>query len=150
MSARATESTVFSVFTHTLGMLADASAACNRAINNIDSGTMHFGHLTDGLMNQLRGVVNNISDPADWGNGFTNNINVKAVAELNQADWDAEVSTALTAIKDVVQMASDLFPRDAQGRVVYEMIDPGGSSYDNPGDLTALRAALVDALDKIG
>ena len=150
MSARATEDTVFTIFKQTQEMLSDASEACARGIVQIDAGDMHFGNLSDGLMNQLRGVVNNMDNPADWGAGFITNINTKALAELNQADYDVEVGAARTAIQLVLTNASALFPRNGSNKVIYEEITPSGSTYDTPGDLTGIRADLVDAVAKIG
>lgn len=151
MSTRATETTVFTVFGKTQALLADASRACANAVTQIDAVNMDFGNLSSGLMNQLRGVINNTDDPAtDWGAGFTTNINAEALAQLNVSDYDVEVIAARTAIQLVLTNASALFPRNGSNKVIYEEITPGGSTYDTPGDLTGLRADLIDAIDKIG
>lgn len=150
MSARATEATVFTVFRQTQEILKSASEACTRAVDNIDAATMDLGNLKNGLMAQLSGVINNMDDPGDWGAGFITNINEKAVDELNQANWDVEVDAARTAIQLVMTNASALFPRNGSNKVIYEEITPSGSTYDTPGDLTGLRADLIDAIDKIG
>lgn len=150
MSARATEDTVFTVFKQTQEMLVNAKEACTRGITQIDAAQMHFGNLGDGLMNQLRGVIDNMDDPATWGAGFITNINAKAVAELNQANYDAEVTAARTAIQLILTNASALFPRNGSDKVIYEEITPSGSTYDTPADLTGLRADLLDAVTKIG
>ena len=150
MSARATEATVFTVFRQTQEILKSASEACTRAVDNIDAATMDLGNLKNGLMAQLSGVINNMDNPGDWGAGFITNINEKAVDELNQANWDVEVDAARTAIQLVMTNASALFPRNGSNKVIYEEITPSGSTYDTPGDLTGLRADLIDAIAKIG
>ena len=150
MSARATEATVFTVFRQTQEILKSASEACTRAVDNIDAATMDLGNLKNGLMAQLSGVINNMDNPGDSGAGFITNINEKAVDELNQANWDVEVDAARTAIQLVMTNASALFPRNGSNKVIYEEITPSGSTYDTPGDLTGLRADLIDAIDKIG
>ena len=148
MSTNSTQDTVFSVLGHTHGWLREISVHCTRAIGQIDAGTMDFGNLSNGLMNQLRGFVNNTQDPAvDWGAAFTINMDDVALVQLNVTGYAAEVTLARTAVRDALQIASDLFPRNGANKVIYEEITPGGSTYDTPGDLTVLRAALVDVVD---
>ena len=149
MSARATEDTVFTVFKQTVSMLATSSGSCSRAITKIDAANMDFGDVND-LLDQLRGSINSMDDPATWGAGFITNINAKALDELNESNWNVEVATARTAIELVMTNASALFPRNGSDKVIYEEITPSGSTYDTPADLTGLRADLVDAVTKIG
>lgn len=150
MSTKATQETVHSVFSTTQGLLNNASGTCSRAITAIDGGNLDFGNLSKGLMNQLRGIYSSLVDPSTWGAGFITNINTKALAELNQADYNVEVAASRDAIATVLTTASALFPRNGSNKVIYEEITPGGSTYDTPGNLTGLRADLVDAVDKIG
>lgn len=150
MSAKATQEAVHSVFSNTQSLLANASDSCARAVTAIDAGSMDFGNLSNGLMNQLRGIYSSLADPSTWSAGFITNLNTKALAELNQADYNIEVAVARDAIAVVLTTASALFERNGSNKVIYEEIAPGGSTYDTPGDLTGLRAALVDAVDKIG
>ena len=150
MSTKATQDTVHTVFESTQGLLNNASGTCARAITAIDAGNMDYGNLSKGLMNQLRGIYNSLADPSTWGAGFIANLNTKALAELNEADYNVEVAASRDAIATVLTTASALFPRNGSNKVIYEEITPGGSTYDTPGDLTGLRADLVDAVDKLG
>lgn len=149
MSARATEDTVFTVFKQTVSMLANATGACSRAIIKIDAANMDFGDVNE-LLDQLRGSIDSMDDPADWGAGFITNINAKALDELNEANWNVDVATARTAVQLVMADASALFPRNGSNKVIYEEITPSGATYDTPSNLTGLRADLVDAVTKIG